>query len=54
MKPLFLQAQKLVAEIGNVSIPHVYREKNARADELANMAMDREGKIEPLGAVTKG
>ncbi|HUO10530.1 MAG TPA: reverse transcriptase-like protein [Phycisphaerae bacterium] len=47
--PLYRQAKVLMAEIGNVTISHVYREKNARADELANLAMDREAKIEPLG-----
>jgi ribonuclease HI len=47
--PLYRQAKDLMAEIGNVTIAHVYREKNARADELANLAMDRLTKIEPLG-----
>lgn len=51
LKPLYMQAQQLIGEIGKVTITHVYREKNARADELANIAMDRESKVEPLGPV---
>ncbi len=55
LKPLYHEAVDLIEEIGNVKVVHVYREKNARADELANMAMDRGGavgsKIEPLGPV---
>jgi ribonuclease HI len=47
--PLFQRATALMKEIGNVSISHVYREGNARADELANLAMDSCTKIEPLG-----
>jgi ribonuclease HI len=49
LKPLYLRARSLMDEIGDVKIQHVYREGNARADELANLAMDREKKIEPLG-----
>src|SRR5271155_5215285 len=48
--PLYRQAIALMEQIGNVTVTHVYREGNTRADELANMAMDRMGKIEPLGA----
>ena len=47
--PLYQRAVTLMREIGDVTITHVYREGNARADELANMAMDAENKIEPLG-----
>ncbi|MCL2641464.1 MAG: ribonuclease HI family protein [Phycisphaerales bacterium] len=49
LKPLFQRAVTLMREIGDVTISHIYREGNARADELANDAMDRLGKIEPLG-----
>ena len=49
LKPLHLRAKALMQEIGNVTISHVYREGNARADELANLAMDREARVEPLG-----
>jgi ribonuclease HI len=49
LKPLYQQALALIAKIGEVKVVHVYREGNTRADELANMAMDQRGKIEPLG-----
>ena len=57
LKPLFQQAQALIAEItaaagagrGEVKVTHVYREGNTRADELANLAMDAQRKLEPLG-----
>ncbi len=49
LKPLFQQALALLRRIEDVRVMHVYRESNARADQLANMAMDREGKVEPLG-----
>jgi ribonuclease HI len=51
LKPLFRQAIALIGEIGEVTVGHVYREGNERADELANMAMDATGKIEPLGGL---
>ncbi|MGN6369354.1 MAG: reverse transcriptase-like protein [Phycisphaerae bacterium] len=47
--PLYRQAMGLIGELGNVRVTHVYREGNARADELANLAMDRMAKVEPLG-----
>lgn len=40
LKPLFEQAQSLMRRLGQVHVQHVYRDKNKRADELANMAMD--------------
>lgn len=49
LKPLFLRATALMREIGDVTIQHVYREGNARADELANEAMDKERRVEPMG-----
>jgi len=58
LKPLFQQAQALISEItaatdatgrGEVKVTHVYREGNTRADELANLAMDAQRKLEPLG-----
>lgn len=49
LKPLYQQAVTLIAKIGEVKVSHTYREGNTRADELANMAMDERGKIEPLG-----
>lgn len=38
--PLYRQADQLRREIPSVSIQHVYREQNARADRLCNEAMD--------------
>jgi ribonuclease HI len=49
LKPLFQRAVALMKDIGDVTISHVYREGNARADELANLAMDAMKKIDPLG-----
>jgi ribonuclease HI len=49
LKPLYQQAVSLISKIGEVKVSHTYREGNTRADELANMAMDERGKIEPLG-----
>jgi len=40
LKPLFEQARRLAAQIGEVSIQHVPREKNREADLLANQALD--------------
>jgi ribonuclease HI len=50
LKPLYQQAVALMKEIGDVKVHHVFREGNTRADKLANLAMDSERKIEPLGA----
>ena len=49
LKPLYQQALALMRQIRDVRVTHVYREANSRADQLANLAMDREAKIEPLG-----
>jgi ribonuclease HI len=57
LKPLFQRAMALIDELHDVKVVHVYREKNERADELANMAMDRAAlggglvKLEPLGTL---
>lgn len=40
LKPLFMTVQGLLLKIDRWSIDHVPRTANARADELANMAMD--------------
>jgi ribonuclease HI len=53
LKPLYQQAVHIMDKIGNVKVEHVYRESNSRADELANMAMDRLGKVEPLGPLPR-
>ena len=46
LKPLFQQALQLLNKIPHWSINHVYREGNTRADQLANLAMDRQDKLE--------
>jgi ribonuclease HI len=46
LKPLYQRALELLGKIPHWSIDHVYREGNVRADQLANIAMDRQNKIE--------
>lgn len=41
LKELFLTARALIAKINNFSIEHLPREKNKRADQLANLAIDQ-------------
>ncbi len=40
LKPLFLQAIRLIREIGDVTFEHVRREFNKEADRLSNLGMD--------------
>jgi ribonuclease HI len=40
LKPLFLEAQKLLATFGKVKLAHVPRAQNAEADEMSNRAID--------------
>ena len=40
LKPLFAEARKLLGGFPAWGIEHVRREKNKRADQLANLAMD--------------
>jgi ribonuclease HI len=40
LRPLHGQARRLAHRIGQVDFEHVRRELNARADTLANQAMD--------------
>jgi len=41
LQPLYTQAMSMLRQLGGTwKIVHVYREKNARADELANKSMD--------------
>jgi len=42
LKPLYQQATKLLNGFARSTVTHVYRDKNQRADALANMAMDAE------------
>ena len=55
MKPLALKAQTIVRELGPITWTWVPREKNKRADALANAALDeqkagRDGLVERFGA----
>jgi len=43
LRPLFLEAQKLIQLFHHVSFMHIPREKNARADALVNQALDTQG-----------
>lgn len=40
LRPLFLDAQKLIPEFHHVSFHHIPREKNSVADALVNRALD--------------
>jgi ribonuclease HI len=40
LKPLFQEAKRLAAEIGDVTFRHVRREQNSRADQLCNESLD--------------
>ena len=41
LRPLYLKATRLAAEIGNVTFEHVRREHNKDADRLSNLGMDQ-------------
>lgn len=41
LKPLYDEAKRRIARLEGFQIQHVLREKNQRADKLANLAMDR-------------
>src|SRR6201996_5197405 len=41
LRPLYEEARKRIARLEGFQIQHVLREKNSRADRLANEAMDR-------------
>ena len=40
LKPLFDKAKKQFQFFENIELSHIYRDKNKRADKLANIAMD--------------
>lgn len=44
LQPLFVEARRLFLRFRNWSIAHVPREQNRRADELANLSIDRKTK----------
>jgi probable phosphoglycerate mutase len=41
LRPLFEEARRRIIRLDSFQIQHVLREKNQRADRLANLAMDR-------------
>ena len=47
LKPLYEQAKALLSGFADWKIQHVYRDKNQRADELANLAMDHHADVTP-------
>lgn len=49
LQSLHAQATMLLNAVPNRTIRHIPRARNARADELANEALDAEGKAPPAG-----
>lgn len=49
LKPLFERVKQLLSGVKKATVKHVYRSVNARADELANEAIDRFKKGEVAG-----
>ena len=54
LKPLFALACKLAKEIGTVRYVAVPRERNRRADELANVGVDRDNPEVDAPPLTRG
>ena len=54
LEVLFEQAQMLLVKVARWQVRHVRREFNTRADELANMAMDRRKDVVVTGAAAGG
>jgi ribonuclease HI len=51
LQPLWAEVRRLVRDFDRVTWEHVPRERNRRADALANKAMDAQGKVRrPPGA----
>ncbi|MCC6739960.1 MAG: ribonuclease HI family protein [Planctomycetia bacterium] len=48
LKPLAVEAQRLMRGFAKVRFVHVYREDNGRADRLCNLAMNARGVVEEL------
>ena len=49
LKPMYEAAVRLFGRVDRWKITHVRREKNRRADQLANMAMDRKQDVVVVG-----
>jgi ribonuclease HI len=45
LRTLYDEAQALVRQFSNVTFDHNYRHKNAQADKLANLAMDKKAEV---------
>jgi ribonuclease HI len=54
MKPLYEQAQELLAQFDAARIEHNLRGKNELADKLANLAMDRRADVHDAGGGANG
>lgn len=50
LRDLYEHAQKLAAQFKQVTLQHVRREQNKRADELCNDALDGKGRTKPRSA----
>ncbi|KAF0244610.1 MAG: ribonuclease [Planctomycetota bacterium] len=48
LKPLAIEAQRLMKAFRKVTFVHIYREANERADKLCNRAMNTRGVVEEL------
>jgi hypothetical protein len=49
MQVLYAEAQTLIRKFEHAKIEHNLRDKNALADELANLAMDRRADVTEVG-----
>jgi probable phosphoglycerate mutase len=54
LQPLAGEASRLARGFQRVTWRHVPRERNRRADALANQAMDRQGRLRRPGGLTAG
>ena len=48
LRELFKKVKELEAYFSNISYYHIPRERNSRADSLANMALDIKGRYPPI------
>ena len=54
LKGLYEQARDLMAQFEQATIDHNYRHKNALADKLANLAMDRKADVTDVNGDVRG
>ena len=54
LKPLYNEAQSLLRQFDHATIDHNYRHKNALADKLANLAMDRKADVTDVDGESDG